>query len=355
MSVQVVQGDITAESTDVIVNVNGTDMVMNSAGAVSKAIAQASGDEVQRECSQLGQQLPGSVVMTTAGNLRAKHIFHLIPAGGTSVVSNMLSGALGFMTPNQSGRDNVETSVEKCLKLADTRGFQSISLPAVGTGSAGGDPQQSAQSMLRAVKNFCQSSPQNLRQVRIVIFQGHMVSVFQQEQQRLGLGTSATPLSAPAPQVASRPKTKKKSARSVSVSHSACVRLHIYGKDKPSVDRIVTVLQKSFAEACTKQKVENEAVSFLSERQERHLQSKATTLDVDIAIEPRVNRIVVSGNPKDVTDMVGEIWEVIDECKEKKRRQERAKLVAKNIQWYYSLGSSANKVLCLLVLKYARR
>ena len=321
---EVLQGDITRETTEVIVNINGTDMNMNSAGAVSKAIAQASGPSVEQECKLKGQQQPGAVVMTSAGNLSAQSIIHVIPGGGSV--------------------DDTERSVENCLNVADANGYSSISLPALGTGNAGGDPKRSAQSMLRAVNNFRNQSPQNIRHIRIVIFQSQMVGVFQQEQQRLGLDTSMVPM----PTTGSWPQQRDKVAKQV-IRHSGSARLHICGRDKLSVDKIIKALQKTFSDALTKQKVEDDAVNFLSERQVKKLEKKATELDVDIEIEPRVSRIVVSGNPKDVAEIIGVVYEEINHCKEKQREKERAQLVAKNVQWYYTLNSSPLKVFHLLL------
>ena len=142
---EVLQGDITRETTEVIVNINGTDMNMNSAGAVSKAIAQASGPSVEQECKLKGQQQPGAVVMTSAGNLSAQSIIHVIPGGGSV--------------------DDTERSVENCLNVADSFRSSTISLPAMGTGNAGGALKRSAQSMLRAVKNFINQAHQNIRQI----------------------------------------------------------------------------------------------------------------------------------------------------------------------------------------------
>ena len=52
--VEVVNGNLTLEATDAIVSIIGADMDMNNFGQLSKAIAQASGPQVQQECSQKG-------------------------------------------------------------------------------------------------------------------------------------------------------------------------------------------------------------------------------------------------------------------------------------------------------------
>ena len=80
LTVEVVNGDLTKESsTDAIVNILSTDMNMNNAGDLSKAIARQSGPLVQQECNKLGKQPPGTAIMTSGGNLQVPHIIHIIP------------------------------------------------------------------------------------------------------------------------------------------------------------------------------------------------------------------------------------------------------------------------------------
>ena len=162
VSVEVLQGNLCQEATDVIVNLNSKDMNMDSAGALSKAVKQAAGQVVQDECYQLGHQTGGSVVVTSGGNLKARHIIHLIP--------------------DTADKNHLQQCVEKCLGVAEASGFQSISFPAVGTGSFHMSAADSASLIFQALSNF--SARFNvIKKVRIVVFQGPMLQAFQQEQQ----------------------------------------------------------------------------------------------------------------------------------------------------------------------------
>ena len=69
----------TKESTDAIININSRDMNLSHAGELSKAILKAGGAQIQQECSQYGEQPPGTAVMTSGGNIAARHIIHIIP------------------------------------------------------------------------------------------------------------------------------------------------------------------------------------------------------------------------------------------------------------------------------------
>lgn len=148
--VEVVQGDLSKEKTDAIVNIIRTDMNMYEAGELSKAIAKASGVQVVDECKRLGQQPPGSAVMTSGGNLTTPNIIHMVVGSST--------------------KQHLQLCVEKCLQLAETNGLKTISLPAVGTGAGGLSEVDSAQATFQALRNNLKSFV-NLRQVRIVIYQ----------------------------------------------------------------------------------------------------------------------------------------------------------------------------------------
>ena len=163
VSIEVLPGNLCHESTHAIVNLNSKDMNMDNAGALSRAVKQASGPSVQAECSQLGPQSGGSAVMTSGGNLRAHHIIHLIP--------------------DSSSKSHLQQCVEKCLLLAEGSGIQSISFPAIGTGIYGMSALDSASLIFQALNNFS-ASFNNIRKVRIVVFQPQMLQAFQQEQQR---------------------------------------------------------------------------------------------------------------------------------------------------------------------------
>ena len=148
---------------DVIVNIIGKDMNMDSAGALSKAVKKAAGQVVQDECYQLGYQTDGSVVVTSGGNLKARDIIHLIP--------------------DSSDKDHLQQCVERCFDEAEARGFQSITFPAVGTGGFQVSAVDSASLIFQALSN---SSPnfKFIKNVRIVVFQASMLHTFQLELQK---------------------------------------------------------------------------------------------------------------------------------------------------------------------------
>ena len=319
-SVEVVNSDLTQEKTDAIMNINSTDMNMNNAGELSKAIANKSGPQVQQECNQLGKQSAGKAVVTSGGNLQVSHIIHIIPGS--------------------SDKQHLQQCLEEGLRVADTNNLRSISIPSVGTGGYGLAAADSAQITFQALKNFS-GSCKSVRKVRVVVFQAQMMQDFLQEQQRNPMrdldeeesDSSSDEIDA------GQPRMRVRSAiQQASLDHS--VRICVIGKKKAGVEKAVESLKKGFSEACTTEKVENDVISQLSNKQITGLRRKAEDRDVKLVVEADVDRIIVRGQPTAVSGMVGEIWKEISERTKKNQEEEQAQLVSRNIEWSYEIRGS---------------
>ena len=112
-------------------------------------------------------------------------------------------------------------------------------------------------------------------------------------------------------------------------SQELSVRISVLGKKTAGVDKAIVLLKKSFSEAYTTDKVENEVVSQLSDNQIVRLRKKAENRDVKLEIEADVDRIVVRGQPTDVSGMVGDIWKEINKRTKKNQEVKQAQLVFK--------------------------
>ena len=225
--------------------------------------------------------------------------------------------------------------------MADQSNLHSISIPSVGTGGYGLAAVDSAQVTFQALNSFS-GSCQNVRKVRVVVYQAQMVQKFLQAQQGQAMqdmdeqesDSSSEDSVARPPRIFRQPR-KSESKSSAINDHS--VKISVSGKDKASVGKAVDALRKGFSEACTTQKVENETVSKLSQKQINTLSRKAKDRDVKLEIEADVDRIVVRGEPTEVTGMVGEIWSEINERNKKIQEMEQAMMVSKNIEWSYEI------------------
>ena len=279
-SIEVINGDLTQEnSTDAIMNINSTDMNMNNAGDLSKAIARQSGPLVQQECNQLGKQLPGTAIITSGGNLQVPHIIHIIPGS--------------------SDKQHLQQCLEEGLRVADANNFQAISIPCVGTGGYGLTGADSAQLTFKALNAFS-ARCKNIQKVRVVVFQASMMQEFLQEQKKQpvqdieGEGDSEN--------AAIRQTRRRGRRQAPGQSNEHSVRISVIGKDKVSIGKAVESLKKGFSDACTMEKVETDVVSQLFDKQKDILRKKAKDRDVKLEIEDDVDRIVVRGGPTEVAD-----------------------------------------------------
>uniref|UniRef100_A0A8C6SIB4 Poly [ADP-ribose] polymerase n=1 Tax=Neogobius melanostomus TaxID=47308 RepID=A0A8C6SIB4_9GOBI len=109
VSVQVITGDITKETTDVIVNSSNEKFSLKS--GVSKAILEAAGPAVENECQTLAERRD---VLTQPGNLRCQKILHLV---------------------GQTDLGKIQVCVRDALLLCIKHKLRSVAFPAIGTGN----------------------------------------------------------------------------------------------------------------------------------------------------------------------------------------------------------------------------
>lgn len=135
---ELIKGDITEMETDAIVNAANARLQLG--GGVAGAIRRKGGPEIQKECNKIGGTYVGGAVITTGGNLKAKHVIHAVgPRMGEGDEDNKLRNA----TLNS-------------LKVADQNHLKSISFPAISTGIFGYPIERCADVMLSVVIDYLQ-------------------------------------------------------------------------------------------------------------------------------------------------------------------------------------------------------
>ncbi|KAK3600832.1 hypothetical protein CHS0354_014193 [Potamilus streckersoni] len=156
---EIIQGDITKEMTDVIVNSVLPDFSLNQ-GNVSKAILKAGGISIQQECLGKVQDFEkDGFVVTKAGNLPCKMIIHIAV---------------------QNKRKEWENIIRPVLRHADRLRLNSISFPALGTGGKVLSPKKIAKAIYSACTDFAKSQPVCLKKIRVVLFKTKMLTEFVQ-------------------------------------------------------------------------------------------------------------------------------------------------------------------------------
>jgi O-acetyl-ADP-ribose deacetylase (regulator of RNase III) len=131
-----VNGDITEQATDAIVNPANSELILG--GGVAGAIRRRGGPKIQEECDKIGGTPVGTAVITTGGNLKAKHVIHAV------------GPQMGEGDEDRKLRDATLSS----LKVADQHKLKSITFPAVSTGIFGYPIDRCAQVMLKATSEY---------------------------------------------------------------------------------------------------------------------------------------------------------------------------------------------------------
>ena len=162
---EIVQGDITEEQVDAIVNAANSHL-QHGAG-VAGAIVRKGGYEIQRESSlwvsQHGPVTHDKPAYTSAGRLPCRYVIHAVgPVWGEGDEEAKLAGA-----------------VEGCLKLAEQLGLSSIALPAISTGIFGFPKELAAQIFMRVIReHFAENPASGLSLVRITLYDNPTLEAF---------------------------------------------------------------------------------------------------------------------------------------------------------------------------------
>jgi O-acetyl-ADP-ribose deacetylase (regulator of RNase III) len=138
MHVETIQGDITAESVDAIVNAANESLAPG--GGVCGAIHAAGGPSIAAECRRIGHCPTGSAVATAAGSLSAHFVIH--------AVGPVWQGG------NRGEPDLLASAYVSALDEAVRVGARSIAFPAISTGIYGYPLEAATTVAVEAVRNW---------------------------------------------------------------------------------------------------------------------------------------------------------------------------------------------------------
>jgi len=164
--IELVQADITEADTDAIVNAANASLVMG--GGVAGAIRRKGGSAIQEECNRIGGTFVGGAVITTGGELKAKHVIHAVgPRQGEGDEDSKLRNA----TLNS-------------LKLADEHNLKDIAFPAISTGIFGYPLDKCATIMLSTTIEYLRHGKTDLQRVVFCLYASRAFDVFTAELRR---------------------------------------------------------------------------------------------------------------------------------------------------------------------------
>jgi O-acetyl-ADP-ribose deacetylase (regulator of RNase III) len=151
--IEVIRGDITTLAVDAIVN--AANEGLRGGGGVDGAIHRAGGPVIMEECRKIGHCPTGSAVITTAGNLPAKHVIHTVGPvwrGGRRTEAALL-----------------RTCYISSLKLAGENSLKSIAFPSISTGIYGYPIDRASLVAIGAVIDYLEK-PDSIEKVVFVLF-----------------------------------------------------------------------------------------------------------------------------------------------------------------------------------------
>ena len=163
MRVALVQGDITKQAVDAIVNAANSSLL--GGGGVDGAIHRAGGPAILEECRRLGGCDTGDAKATTAGGLPVRYVIHTVGpvwrGGG-------------------AGEDELLASCHRrSLEVAHGLGCRTVAFPAISTGVYRFPVERAARIGLATVAEELDARPE-LERVTFVLFSDDHLRAFEQ-------------------------------------------------------------------------------------------------------------------------------------------------------------------------------
>lgn len=168
MRITVVEGDITVQDVDAIVNAANSSLL--GGGGVDGAIHRAAGEELREHCRALRAEQwhdglpPGQAASTAAGRLLAEHVIHTVG-------------------PNRGAGETDPAVLASCfresLREAQRLKARTVAFPAIGAGVYGWDTDDVAAAAHQVLTGEGDGW-ENLDEVRFVLFSDTAAHVFRE-------------------------------------------------------------------------------------------------------------------------------------------------------------------------------
>ncbi len=158
-TVRFVRGDITEIAADAIVNAANPSLM--GGGGVDRAIHGKGGPQILEECKRIrATQFPdglptGKAVITSGGNLKAKHVIHTV-------------GPVWF-GGHRGEADFLRQAYWNSMQTAVANGLKTVAFPSISTGAYGYPVQEAASVAVKTVRKFLEEKDE-LSEITFVLF-----------------------------------------------------------------------------------------------------------------------------------------------------------------------------------------
>ena len=159
--ITVVEGDITRQRVDAIVNAANTSLL--GGGGVDGAIHRAAGTELLAECRTLGGCATGQAKITRGYKLPARWVIHTVGP---------------VWHDGRRGEDELLASCYRsCFALVEQRGIKTVAFPSISTGAYGFPMDRAARIAVCETKHFLERN-RSVEQVMLVCFGASALEIY---------------------------------------------------------------------------------------------------------------------------------------------------------------------------------
>jgi O-acetyl-ADP-ribose deacetylase len=161
------EGDITEETTDVIVN--AANKLLSPGGGICGAIHSAAGSRLWKESRLLGGCKTGEAKITKGYNLKAKYVIHTVGPVYSSSPEDIIK---------------LTNSYRNSLEVAQKNNLKSISFPSISTGIFGYPVLEAAEIAIKTIIDFLKENSE-IELVQIVLFDENTHRIYKEAALKL--------------------------------------------------------------------------------------------------------------------------------------------------------------------------
>ncbi len=174
IAISILQGDITSQQVDAIVN--AANPMLQHGGGLAGMISRRGGLVIDQESAawiaKYGSVSHSNPAYTHGGDLPCKYVIH----------------AVGPIWGDGDEMEKLGTCTTACLNLAAKLGLSSIAFPAISTGIYCVPYVIAAQGMFNAILDYCRTHPGGqVKEIRLVLYEKKALEIFLDEKAKLSI------------------------------------------------------------------------------------------------------------------------------------------------------------------------